>query len=130
MATSKGEQKIIDILHREGIYFEREKQFPDLRGGVYRYDFFLPDRNICLEYNGEQHYVHTKFMHKTISDFKKAQERDRRKVSYCLARGIKLYCIPYWDLEKIENFDDLVKSEYLARTQFHNDDKWREYQNN
>ena len=42
MKTSKGEQVIINLLRKGGLKFEREKEFADLRGGRYRYDFYLP----------------------------------------------------------------------------------------
>ena len=56
---SKGENKIIDILNRAGVRFEREKTFSDLRGGKFRYDFYIPNAhgaNSIIEFNGEQHY--------------------------------------------------------------------------
>jgi hypothetical protein len=56
---SKGENKIIDVLNRAGVYFEREKTFSDLRGGKFRYDFYIPNvhgANCIIEFNGEQHY--------------------------------------------------------------------------
>lgn len=42
MKTSKGEQVIINLLRKGGLKFEREKEFADLRGGRYRYDFTCP----------------------------------------------------------------------------------------
>lgn len=127
---SKGEQKIIEILNKEHIRFESEKVFTDeKRVSRYRYDFYLPDMNICIEFQGMQHMVYSPFFYKNRSDFTKAQERDRLKISYCLAHNIPLYCIPYWDLEKLKNFEDLVKPEYLVRSKFHNDDAWRAHQN-
>ena len=54
---SKGEQKIIQILQENNILFEKEKTFencfyPDT-GGMCRFDFYLPDYNILIEYDGE-----------------------------------------------------------------------------
>lgn len=127
---SKGEQKIIDILNKEGIKFESEKVFTDeTRISKYRFDFYIPNMNICLEFQGMQHMQYSPFFHKNRSEFTKAQERDRLKISYCLAHNIPLYCIPYWDLEKLKNFEDLTKPEYLAHNKFHNDNTWRTHQN-
>ena len=36
---SKGEDKIIQILQREKINFEREKSFKDLKNGSFKFDF-------------------------------------------------------------------------------------------
>lgn len=127
---SKGEQVIAQILTNNRIRFETEKSFnDDKRIARYRFDFYLPDQNACIEYQGIQHMQYSPFFHKNRSDFTKAIERDRIKISYCLARGIILYCIPYWDLNKLHDLSDLFKENYIARTKFHNDNIWREYQN-
>ena len=46
---SKGEDKIIRLLRAANIKFEREKTFSDLRGGKFRYDFYLPFYNILID---------------------------------------------------------------------------------
>ena len=80
-----------------------------------------------IEYNGSQHYIYTSHFYKSKSDFLKAQERDRRKISYCLAREIPLYIIPYWDLDTIHSYKDLFRDSYLARSKFHNDEAYRSH---
>ena len=57
---SKGEDKIIRLLRASNIKFEREKTFADLRGGKFRYDFYLPLYNILIEVDGEQHFKQVK----------------------------------------------------------------------
>ena len=61
------------------------------------------------------------FFHKSRSDFLKAQERDRIKITYCLSHGIKLYCIPYWELDNLSSVEDLFAQKFLAKSKFHND---------
>ena len=130
MSISQGEQKIISILRAENISFVREKSFEEaVRVAKCRFDFYLPEKNILLEYQGIQHYEYSAFFFKKKSDFTKAQERDRLKASAALSMRIPLYCIPYWDLDNLKNFEDLVKPEYLVRSKFHNDDAWRARQN-
>ena len=85
---SKNEEYILNILLKENIKFIREKTFSDLRKGKYRFDFYLPKYNICLEIDGEQHFKQISKFQKTKSDFLKQQEYDRRKNSYCLANNI------------------------------------------
>ncbi|MBR3120897.1 MAG: hypothetical protein IKF29_16890 [Oceanobacillus sp.] len=60
----------------------------------YRFDFFLPQYNIIIEYDGEQH---TKPIEKWggIEGLKKTQQRDRIKTNYCLDNGITIIRIPY-----------------------------------
>lgn len=130
MKTSSYEQKVIDILKKEKISFVREKSFSDLRGGSYRFDFYLPRFNACIEVQGRQHYEFTSHFYRQKNEFWAAQLRDRRKISYCLANSISLYCIPFWEFDRIEDFYDLTQKKFLAKTKYHNDEVWRTYQNN
>jgi D-alanine-D-alanine ligase-like ATP-grasp enzyme len=53
---SKGEDKIVDLLNKEKIKYIREKTFSDLKHGLFRYDFYLPDVDggrVIIEFNGE-----------------------------------------------------------------------------
>jgi hypothetical protein len=53
---SKGENKITDLLNQAGVKFQREKSFSDLKHGLFRYDFYIPDLDggpAIVEYNGE-----------------------------------------------------------------------------
>ncbi len=119
------EKKIYDLLVEGHFYIEREKIFKDCYNGLYRYDFYLPQINTIIEVNGEQHYSPVKKFYKNKTEFSKAQERDRRKISYALARGMKLYCIPYWEIDNIKTPNDLFAQKFLAQSKFHNDDVFR-----
>ncbi len=119
------EKKVYDLLIEGHFYVEREKIFKDCYNGLYRYDFFLPEINTLVEVNGEQHYIPTKRFYKNKTEFSKAQERDRRKISYALARGMKLYCIPYWEIDNLKTSNDLFAQKFLAQSKFHNDDIFR-----
>lgn len=115
------EMRIISILKKENISFIREKTFNDLQKGRFRFDFFLPQYNILIEVDGEQHFNYVRKFYKTISDFKKMQEHDRIKNSYALAHKIKLYRIPYWEVQNIQSFQDMIQDNFLVRTKWHND---------
>ena len=125
--VSSYEKKVIEILNKEKVRFVKEKTFSDLHHGYCRFDFFLPEENVLLEIQGRQHTEFTKVFYKSRSDFLKAQERDREKISYCLSHKIPLYCIPWWDMDKISSLKDLLNDAYLARTRYHNDNAYREY---
>lgn len=118
---SSYELKVINILKENNLIFEREKQFKDLHYGYYRFDFFIPNMNIIIECDGEQHFCYSKKFHKKREDFLKSQERDRRKNSYCLANDIRLYRIPFWEFENIKTFSDLTQNKFLVRNKWHND---------
>lgn len=120
---SKGEDKIVDLLRKSGIRFVREKTFEDLRKGKFRFDFYLPNvdgRACILEYNGEQHYQFVGRFYKTQAEWKQAQGRDMRKISYCLANNIALYIIPYWEIDNIVCADQLFDPKFRAKDRFKN----------
>lgn len=53
---SSYEEYILKILKSNNIKFIREATFSDCRGGKYRFDFYLKDRNILLEVDGQYHF--------------------------------------------------------------------------
>jgi very-short-patch-repair endonuclease len=121
MKTSSLEEKIITILKKEKIKFQREKTYPDLKFGYYRFDFLLPQHNLLIEVDGAQHYKFSKLFHKKRQDFLKAQERDRRKNSYALSHNIPLYRIPYFEIENINTFQDIIQDKFLVKDKWHCD---------
>ena len=53
---SKGEDRIVDLLNQARLRYVREKTFSDLKHGLFRYDFYLPDVDggpAIIEFNGE-----------------------------------------------------------------------------
>lgn len=121
MKTSSLEEYIIKILQKEKIKFQREKTYPDLKFGYYRFDFFLLQYNLLIEVDGAQHYKFSKIFHKKRQDFLKAQERDRRKNSYALSHNIPLYRIPYFEIENIHTFQDILQDKFLVKDKWHCD---------
>lgn len=84
----------------------RSEYVINIDGTSYRYDFYLPDYNLIIEYDGEQHYFPVNFggwdeleLHR---QFKKTQEHDKIKEKYCTDNNINLLRIPYWDKQNIE----------------------------
>lgn len=120
MNMSKYENKIMEILKAEKLSFYREKTFKDLRKGLFRFDFYLPNyggRPVIVEVDGEQHF-------KPIygrQAFLKGQEHDRQKNSYCLANNILLYRIPYWEIYKLKSTSDIFTNSHLVKNRWHND---------
>lgn len=127
---SKLEEKVITLLKKGHIRFLREKTFPDLRKGRFRYDFevYVDGGRALLEIQGQGHYEFIPKFYKRRADFESAKERDRRKISYALANRIPLYVIPYWELEHITTAKDLLRPQYLATTRWKNDIDWQDHQ--
>ena len=129
---SKGEERIVELLQKGKYKFEREKRFSDLKKGLYRFDFYVIGGRAVpslIELQGMQHYQFTSKFYSSRADFKTAQERDRRKISYCLAHNIPLYIIPYWELDNLRTATDLFNPRFRATSKWKNDIDWQNYQN-
>lgn len=91
--SSKGEIEIIKRLENLKINFETQKKFNDCK---YKqnlsFDFYLPEYNICIEYDGEQHYKSVEHWGGDTS-FNIRLKRDQIKNDYCLNNNIILYRI-------------------------------------
>lgn len=102
-AESKGEQRIRKWLEDYQITFTAQKDYPDLfgiGGGLLSYDFYLPNQNLLIEYQGEFHDGSGAEYTKT--NLPTQQEHDRRKKEYARQNDIKLLEIWYWYFENIE----------------------------
>lgn len=102
---SRGEEKIERYLQENNINFVSQKRFDDCRNTkTLPFDFYLPEYNICIEYDGTMHYRPIKFLKEEMSHkkFRKQQVNDSIKNNYCKDSNIKLIRIPYWDFDKIE----------------------------
>ena len=129
---SNYEERVISLLQKGKYKFEREKRFSDLRRGMYRFDFyiFVPSgRAVCCEIQGQQHYQFIQKFYSSRAEFEKAKERDRRKISYCLAHNIPLYIIPYWELDNLRTATDLFQPKFRATSKWKNDLDWQRYRN-
>ena len=123
MNTSQGEQKIINILKKEGVNFQREftpLDLKSLRGKRLRFDFFLEDKNTIIEFDGEQHFFFNKKFHQNQQGFQYYQESDAIKNEYCLAKKILLYRIPFFKLEQLDKYENLFINSFLVKTRWHN----------
>jgi hypothetical protein len=98
---SKGESEIRKYLTENNINFLPQHRFPDCRDiRPLPFDFYLPDYNTCIEYQGEQHYKPINYFG-GFKVFKQQQKRDRIKLNYCVDKQIDLIIIKYD--EKITN---------------------------
>ena len=95
---SKGEEKIAQILNNNLITYKKEKTFNDCinpqTNSCLRFDFYLPDYNCCIEYDGEQHFCEARGVWNSLESIK---EKDKIKNQYCKNNNIKLIRIPYTD---------------------------------
>lgn len=93
---SKGEQEIERYLHQRGIQYEPQKTFVDcIFKNHLRYDFFVPSKNLLIEFDGAQHFEFVKKFHKTVENFETFKKRDQVKNEYAASHNINLLRIKY-----------------------------------
>lgn len=104
-------RKSKNFLEDNNINFVWQKSFSDLvgtGGGLLSYDFYLPDTNMLIEYQGEFHDGTANSQSKEQFEYQK--EHDRRKRKYANDNKIQLLEIWYKDFNNIEQIlkDNLV----------------------
>lgn len=92
---SKGEKIISEFLKENKIEFIRQKTFKNCKyKSLLFFDFYLPLSNICIEYDGRQHYESIDFFGGE-KGLKENVKRDKIKNKYCKNNNIKLIRIKY-----------------------------------
>lgn len=112
---SHGEQKIKQLLIENNIVFESQKSFKNFKyletQGVPRYDFYLPQFNILIEYDGEQHFSIVEAWGGK-EGFLERQKKDKIKNEYAIKNNYILIRIPY------THYNDLIISDLLENSKF------------
>ena len=109
-SESHGEKYVRNYLDKNNINYISQKRFHDLKDKTYlSYDFYLPEYNMLIEYQGIQHYESIKFNGKNKSNLEKQQEHDNLKRKYAKDNGYKLL-----ELKYTLNTQELV-DKYLSR---------------
>ncbi len=99
---SSGEKRILSILDDNKIKYEYQKSVTITKRKL-RFDFFLPEFDLYIEYQGQQHFRGVSIFGGQ-TEFEKGIERDAIKRQYIKNTGSNLLEIPYWkfnDIEKI-----------------------------
>jgi very-short-patch-repair endonuclease len=100
---SKGEKKISLFLDSNKIKFIREKSFEKCRDkNPLLFDFFLPDFNTCIEFDGKQHYQPIAYFGGEAV-FEKTKKSDAIKANFCKKEGISLIRISSYKGHDIES---------------------------
>jgi hypothetical protein len=105
---SSGENKIRIILEKNNINYIRNKKFDDCKNKkILPFDFYLPDYNICIEFDGIQHYKPIKYFG-GVKRLKYQIFCDNIKSKYCLKNNIELIRIKY-DQDIISSLNFIFK---------------------
>lgn len=98
----RGELLISRFLDENNITYIPQYKFDECKNIMQLpFDFFLPDNNVAIEYDGIQHFE--PIDHFGGNDvFIKRKENDSIKTKYCKENNIKLIRIPYTEINNIE----------------------------
>ena len=92
----KGETQVSEFLKAHNIEFQT--QYPieyegNIKGFTY-IDFYLPQHNMFIEYNGMQHYIPVEHFGGELK-FQQQKKRDQYVRNYCVKNNIQLLEIKY-----------------------------------
>lgn len=105
--SSNGENIIRNFLDEHLIVYEEQKRFADCKNkNPLSFDFYIPEINTCIEFDGVQHFKPSSFSSDRSEETKQKnleliQHRDRIKTKYCEDHGIRLLRIPYTEKDRI-----------------------------
>jgi very-short-patch-repair endonuclease len=99
---SKGEKEISMFLNKYNIKFDRQKRFIDcVNIHPLRFDFYIPSRRTCIEFDGIQHYQPVEYFGGQTA-YEKAKINDKIKNDYCEDNYINLIRIRWDQIDDIQ----------------------------
>lgn len=102
---SKGENKIEEFLLKNNIKYYNQKTFNDCKHKrKLEFDFYLPEYNMCIEYDGKQHFEPIEYFGGDVI-LETQKKIDKIKNEYCKNNDINIIRIKY-----NENIEDNLKS--------------------
>lgn len=107
--ASFGERCLVEIFKLNNIEYEYQNVIYHNDTSWQMMDFYLPDYNMCIEYNGIQHYEETQ-----RSSLIYSYTQDLKKYQYCKKNNIKYCEIPYI-YDSIESITQYVEDKILFR---------------
>lgn len=100
--VSHGENLISKYLNDNGIEFFSEYRFSNCKyKNTLPFDFYIPIHNICIEFDGEQHYNPVEYFGGAAA-YNLQIKKDNIKTKFCENAGINLIRISFKDMENIE----------------------------
>jgi hypothetical protein len=103
---SKGEDEIEKFLIKNNIEYIREYKFKNCinpkTNKKLPFDFYLPQINTIIEYQGEQHYKKTRYFESRGGGLKELQYRDKIKKEFGILNNFNYIEISYKQFEQIK----------------------------
>lgn len=92
---SKGEKVVRNFLLKNNFRFTPQYSFPNCKNiNPLLFDFYLPEYNLCIEFNGRQHYEPINCFG-GIEQYERQKINDKIKAEYCLNNNIQLLIIKH-----------------------------------
>lgn len=102
---SLGERKIAEVLFDHNINYIPQYKV-EIDNHIHYFDFFLPEQNSFIEYNGLQHYMPIDYFGGE-KGFINRQQRDKEKLQYCLQNNYVFITIRY-----DENIEEILAKSF------------------
>lgn len=111
---SKYMDKVEEILISIQEPYEKEKRIEECKNvRPLPFDYYLPNKNILIEVDGEFHYVQGRFK-SAEARLESVKRRDQIKTEYCKNNNIPLLRLPYFEFE---NFEKIIKEFLYVNTE-------------
>ncbi len=118
--ASVGETKIYNYFYEKEIKFNfKFKAHKLMKLDYLRFDFYLPEFDIYIQFNGEHHHKTVKWSNSMDDEellfrLQTEQENDRLKFEYCKKNNLDLIVLDYWQRDDLEmylqaEFDKLIE---------------------
>lgn len=105
--NSKGEEYIKEHLEEMKIKYIRQHGFDSCRYiNKLNFDFYLPEYNTCIEFDGVQHFKPVKDFG-GIKEYEKIKKRDECKNKWCVENNVNLIRIKY---DQIKNIREIIEN--------------------
>lgn len=111
---SKGEQKIMNFLDKNYVSYQYQVSFPWQSNLKRKYDFYLPEYNCIIEYQGQQHYKEVSIFRQSLSEQKQI---DKEKKQEALDNNYNFLEIGFFDFDIIEQ----ILAKIISSTTSHYD---------
>lgn len=97
---SKGEKRIIQLLESNNVNYVWQKA-EKINNSTLYFDFFIPEKNIYIEFQGAQHYEIVEYWGGE-EGLKKRQKNDAAKREWCDKNNYTLITISFRDYDRLE----------------------------
>lgn len=114
-------EKLVDIeIQKYTNNFIFQKRFDDCRNiNPLPFDFYLPEYNLCIEVDGDQHEKPVDFLNnmtqaEKIENFEKIKKNDNIKTKYCEDKNIQLIRINFRDFkQKAPKYKEIIANIFI-----------------